>query len=130
MSAPYLTHGATLALAWFLIVNVMASIVVSAAARVLARRDLPPAFWFAMRIAPAILSAAFVASIFLPSYWRYEPPNAVEGFDITLTSLAAAALALIAFGVWQGASAWADAMRRERVWMARARAIGTHGDVP
>ena len=130
MTAAYLTHGATLALAWFLIVNAIASIVAIAAARVLANRDLTPASWFGLRVLPAIVSTAFVAAVFLPSYWRYEPPSAGEGFDVTLTSLAAAALVLVVFSICQGAAAWRSAVRRERTWMVRARAIGVHGGVP
>ena len=31
-----------------------------------------PAVWLTLRLAPAALSLAFVAFVFLPSYWRCE----------------------------------------------------------
>jgi hypothetical protein len=94
----YLLHGATLALAWFLIFNLAATLVVAILAPRLAARATPasPGFWLALRLSPAALSTVFVAVIFLPSYWRYEPRELVEGFDVTLTTL----------GCWRSPSSW------------------------
>ena len=72
-----------------------------------------------MRLAPAALSLAFVAFVFLPSYWRYEPREFVEGFDVTLTTLAALALAIVGTAVARGVTAWRRAARRTRRMDAR-----------
>ena len=94
MSAlPYLAHGTTLALAWFFLFNLAATAAVVLVSSRLTPRAASPGFWLALRLAPAALSIGFVALVFLPSYWRYEPRELVEGFDVTLTALAALGLA-------------------------------------
>jgi len=122
----FLIHGATLTLASFLAVNVCVSAVVMLASR----RDLrteSPAFWFAMRVLPAAAALVFVAAVFVPSYWRYEPRDTAEGLDVALTSFAAIALATIGAAVARGAAAWRRASRRARVWMATARPLALAG---
>src|SRR5205809_6389865 len=86
-SMNFVLHGTTLALAWFLVVNLAASaLVVWISTRRL--RTTSPAFWFAVRILPACAATLFVTAVFLPSYWRYEPRDTMEGFDLTLTDCA------------------------------------------
>ena len=96
----FLLHGTTLALACFLILNVCATAAIAAVSARLtnATRVGSPGFWLALRLCPAALSLGFVALVFLPSYWRYEPRELVEGFDVTLTALAVLALASIGAG--------------------------------
>jgi Zn-dependent protease with chaperone function len=123
-SLPYLTHGVTLALVWFLGVNLTTSLVTAVATRRLADRDdRSPAFWLVMRLLPAIVSVVFVVALFVPSYWEYEPRELVEGFDLTLAATAMAALAVIGAGVWRGAHAWTSAARRTAEWMRHARPL-------
>lgn len=123
-SLPYVTHGVTLALVWFLSVNLMTSIATAAVARRFAHReDQSAAFWLTIRLLPSILSAAFVVLLFVPSYWEYEPREFVEGFDLTLALAAAVALALIVAGLQRGARAWMSAARRTSAWMQHARAL-------
>ena len=89
----YLIH-APLTFVWFLAIN----LAMSAAVGWIARRDLPsesPAFWFAIRLLPAVSALVFVVAVFMPSYWRYEPRDTTEGFDVTLTALAIVALAIL-----------------------------------
>ena len=122
----FLIHGATLTLASFLAVNVCVSAVVMLASR----RDLrteSPAFWFAMRVLPAAAALLFVAAVFVPSYWRYEPRDTAEGFDVALTSFAAIALATIGAAVARGVAAWRRAIGRARVWMATALPLALAG---
>ena len=129
MTVGYFAHGVTLALAWFLIVNVVTSIGAAAAASWWPPRERPSRFWFLLRLSPAILSAIFVVALFLPSYWRYEPPDTAEGFDVTLTGFALFATALIGWTCMRGAAAWLRARRRAAEWMRAARPFGIHGGV-
>jgi Zn-dependent protease with chaperone function len=114
----YLVRGAALALAWLAAVNAVASIVVAATARRLVRANgrRSTAFWLAMRLAPGVASVAFVALLFVPSYWRYEPRELGETFDLTLTALAVLGGALVAAAAGRGISASRAAGRRTRAW--------------
>ncbi len=118
----FLLHGATLTLACFIAINVLLSALVVWIARREPRTD-SPAFWFGLRVLPAAVAAAFVSTVFVPSYWRYEPREFVEGFDVTLTMSALAALVLLGAGAARGVSAWARASRRIRLWMRTSRPI-------
>jgi len=126
MSDPlFVLRGLTLALAWLLAMNVGAAGLVAIVARrwttMAATRS--PAFWLSLRLAPAALSFAFVAAVFLPSYWRYEPRQLVEGIDLTLIALAVAAIVLIVSAAARGVAAWRRASRRTRAWLERARPL-------
>ena len=121
----YILHGVTLALAWFLVVNAAISAIVAAVARRLMARDaaMSPGFWFSLRLLPCMAAMVFVAALFLPSYWRYEPREFVEGFDVTLTALAAIALLIVAASSARGLLAWRSAIRRADAWMRTARPL-------
>jgi Zn-dependent protease with chaperone function len=122
----YLLHGGTLTLAWFLIVNIVMSAAVAAwAARATRGRDSAgsAAFWFVARVGPAAAALLFVAGVFVPSYWKYEPREFVEGFDVTLTALALCAAGLFVAAGARGLRAWRSAARRTRVWMQTARPL-------
>jgi Zn-dependent protease with chaperone function len=125
----YAMHGATLALAWLLVFNVAASALVAiTAARVTRRRQMgSAAFWLALRLFPSAASFAFVLFVFLPSYWRYEPWESVEGFDVSLTSLAVVALTIIGMAVLRGVAAWQSAKRRTDRWMRGATPLSIPG---
>jgi len=121
----YVLHGATLAMAWFLIVNLACSWL---AARLVRRRTpAAPAWWFTLRILPALAASFFVGAVFLPSYWRYEPRQTTEGFDVTLTACAIAAAVLIGSGGMRGIAAWRRASCRTRAWLGSARPIAIAG---
>jgi peptidase M48-like protein len=126
----FLLHGATLTLACFTAINLLLSMPVAwIAGR--GPRSNSPAFWFTLRILPAMVAAAFATMVFVPSYWRYEPRDVVEGIDLSLTAFAIGALVLLGAGIARGVSAWTRAKRRSRLWMRTARPIdlGT-GRVP
>ncbi len=129
IALPYLLHGTTLALAWFLLFNIASGVGIAIiAGRLTARPSLgSPAFWLALRLAPAALSLAFVAFVFAPSYWRYEPREFVEGFDVSLTALAALALASIGLAITRGATAWRRARHRTDRWMRAATPLEIPG---
>jgi Zn-dependent protease with chaperone function len=116
---PFLLHGTTLALACFLAINLLlCAFVVMIVRR--EPRTSSPAFWFGLRVLPAIAAAAFVSIVFVPSYWLYEPRDFAEGFDASLTALAIAALVMVGAGAARGGAAWRRAKRRSRVWMRTA----------
>jgi Zn-dependent protease with chaperone function len=126
---PYLVHGATLALAWLLLFNIAATLLVTVFAWRLTNRPNigSPAFWLGLRLTPAAVSLAFVAFIFLPSYWRYEPRQFVEGFDVSLTTFAALGLAVVGTAIARGVTAWRRAQRRTAHWMRVATPLALPG---
>jgi hypothetical protein len=122
----FLIHGLTLTLASFVLVNVGLSAVVAWASR----RDLrseSPAFWFVMRLLPASAAFAFMAAVFVPSYWRYEPRETTEGFDVALTFCAVIALAMMGSAGARALAAWRRASDRARAWMATSRPLAIAG---
>jgi Zn-dependent protease with chaperone function len=121
----YLLHGITLALAWFLLLNAAATALVAIVFRRLTSDDTAaaPGFWLALRLFPAALSVGFVAIVFLPSYWQYEPRESVEGFDVSLSALAIAAVAVIMAASARGLSAWRQASRRAAAWLRTSRPL-------
>jgi len=126
----FLLHGGTLALVWFFLINLSMSAMVAACAGRIARRWTgtdSAAFWFAARVLPSAAALLFVTIIFVPSYWKYEPRDFVEGFDVTLTALALGAAALLATAGVRGVRAWRRAVGRTRVWMQTARPLALAG---
>jgi Zn-dependent protease with chaperone function len=113
----FYAHGTTLALAWYLAINMIASLAVAFAAQRLAgssRRLL------AMRLLPAAASLVFTVGVFVPSYVLFEPRDVAEGIDVTLTALAATAGAVILGACARSIAAWLRAARRARVWTQAA----------
>lgn len=121
----FVIHGFTLAFAWLLLSNLAATALVAFLASRLTKRAFAaaPNVWLALRLAPAALSLAFVAFVFLPSYWQYEPREFVEGFDVSLSVLAAVAVAVLAAAGARGVSAWRSAQRRTDRWMRAGQPI-------
>jgi hypothetical protein len=130
---PYVLHGTTLALAWFVLLNVATTMIVTIVSTRLSSRPgrsslyQSPAFSLALRLSPAAVSILFVVVVFLPSYWRYEPREFVEGFDVSLTTLAIAAMAIIGSAAVRGVTAWRRAVRRTAEWMRAARPLALSG---
>jgi Zn-dependent protease with chaperone function len=125
----YFVHGTTLALAWFLLLNLTATAGLALLSNRLTQRSqaASPGFWLALRLLPAALSIVFVATVFLPSYWRYEPRESVEGFDVSLTTLAVLAMAIVGAAIVRGVTAWRRAARRTDAWMRAAHPLTLEG---
>jgi Zn-dependent protease with chaperone function len=126
--AQYFLRDAALGLSWLLAINLASAILVASMVRRLGpapRRSA--AFWLALRLAPAALSLAFVAFVFVPSYWRYEPRELGESFDVTLAAIAAGALALVAAAAVRGVGAWRSASRRAAAWDRLSQATALDG---
>lgn len=115
----FILHGVTLALVWFIAINLVLSVAVAAVAKRLTRRPGvgAPAFWLGLRLLPAAASIAFVGAVFLPSYWQYEPRELVEGFDPELAGVALLAVAVCAAAAIRGALAWRRASTRAQAWL-------------
>ena len=132
----YLAHGITLALAWFLAATATCSVAAAVVGRsLLARRSRAagpdPEVWFALRLGPSIAAFAFVAAVFVPSYWLFEPRNSVERFDVTLSACALVVVAMVALAGGRGLFAARAVRRRTRVWLQTAtRLPGLASAVP
>ena len=130
MSAAYLVRGALIALAWLAVVNAAATMaVVIAAPRVSRGRsaERSAAVWLSLRLLPSAASLLFVAVLFIPSYFRYEPRELGEGVDVTLASLALVSAVVVGTAVARGIASWRRASRRTRAWIASARPIALAG---
>ncbi|MBI1874765.1 MAG: M48 family metalloprotease [Acidobacteria bacterium] len=89
-----------LALAWFFIVNCVASvgaltITGVARSRGVAGEEWSPSALLALRLMPAAMSVFFVAALFVPAFVRLEPEGMRETLGRTGLLLAAAALAAV-----------------------------------
>jgi hypothetical protein len=125
IDSPFGLQGVILAFAWFFVVNLLACVATIAISRRQERRrtDLSPGKWFALRMLPAASAFVFVTAIFVPSYWRYEPREAIEALDLTLTLCAVAAIAALAMAAYRGVTVWLAAVLRTRAWMRTARPL-------
>src|SRR5262249_5372225 len=117
----FVLHGVAIALVWFGAVNVGLAAAVAIAAQCAGPRDGPgaAAFWFGLRLLPAAAATAFVAVLFVPSYWTYEP-RAVEDLDVTVALVALATLTCICAAAVRGCAAWRRAVLRARAWLRLA----------
>ena len=79
----FVVHGGTLALAWFILVNLVMSAVLAAGAGWIIRRWTgtdSAAVWFAARVLPAATALLFVGVVFVPSYWKIRTARRRRGF--------------------------------------------------
>lgn len=115
-----------LALAWFAAVNACSSLLAWLTASLLPEgRADRPRLLLAIRIFPSAASMIFVAAVFLPSHWVFEPRDAVENLGLLWYSLSAAGAFVIARGVAR-AAAISRAARRLALH-ARPSPIGIAG---
>lgn len=119
----YILHGTTLTLVWFAVVNVASAGAVAWLARRVAHVE-SPSFWFMLRMLPAISAALFAIAVFVPSYSQYEPLESSEGFSVTLTLCASAALAMCLAAAMRAMRAWSRAAARVTMWMQSAQPLG------
>ena len=122
-------RGLTLGLAWFAIVNAVATVVAAWTLRHAARqpRVQPAAWWLAARLFPATASTVLVLAVFVPSYWMFEPRNYDEGFQGVITVAALAGIAIVAAAAFRAGAAWTRAANRARAWMHIAQPIALPG---
>jgi beta-lactamase regulating signal transducer with metallopeptidase domain len=98
-----------LGLAWFALLNMLASMAAWALADAVLRRNVRPATLLAVRLMPALMSATFVVAVFLPAHLRFEPAARDESFGFLLGSLAALGCVLLFRSLCRALSAaWND----------------------
>lgn len=131
----YLTLGASLALAAFLVVDVIASLVSIVIWRA-ARADLDrlsartrAGGLFLLRIFPPTAAAIVVFGVLLPAFCRFEPLETSEMVGETLAGLAAVSGAVILAGLRRGWQASRATRRVLRDWLQQARPLALP-DVP
>ena len=85
-------RAVVLALAWFVAVNAIASVVTWSIGHALPalRQRGQPHLLLLVRLFPAVASLLFVGAIFLPSHWAMEPRDANETLGLAWYGLAAA----------------------------------------
>ncbi len=116
-----------LALAWFLLVNLAASLVVGAVAGLGAHarrrptRRVSAGAWLCLRISPSVVAACFVALVYGRAYARFEPSHAYEPFGAGLGTLVGAAMLVIGWKAWCGIAAVWRVRSIQRSWLAGAR---------
>ncbi len=126
----FVVLGVGLALAWFLLVNLAASAAAAAVLRRVRRAgSAAAAGWFWLRIAPSLTALAFVATVVVPAYLRFEPRNTAEPLGLGVSLLAVAALALILRGQARSIAGWRRAARQAGLWMRDAEPFD-QPDVP
>lgn len=88
MSAP-LVSIVVLGLAWFAAINLAASCAAWTTASLVLRTAAGrrAGVLLAIRLFPAALSSFFVAVLFVPAHWRFEPADAQESFGLVLCGL-------------------------------------------
>lgn len=134
MSVSYLAHGATLTFAWFVAINALLCVASALIASLMRRANSlqrSPRFWMAVRLLPAAIAGAFALALFVPSYWQFEPREAVEGFDLSLTIFALIGAVLVIAAIARGIAAWTAAARRVLVWMRHSQPLAiADGRIP
>ncbi len=129
----YFLYGVTLAFTWFLALNIVISLFVAAIHRGAASAIAASApavrarVLLILRLLPAVASIAFVAGVFLPSFWTLEPRHFDEAFGLTTTSFASVACVVLLAAIWRGAAALREAAGRSRAWLAHAEPIALAG---
>ena len=105
MTVPVLS-SLVLGLAWFAALNAAASLAASVIAhRVLASNAARRATaLLALRLFPSAVALVYVAALFLPAHWRFEPADAEETFGVVLYALAAVGMALVLRSAWRVAA--------------------------
>jgi Zn-dependent protease with chaperone function len=110
-----LYNAVLLALAWFVVVNAALSLLAWHVTRWLAPgRVASPGGLLAVRLFPAGASLLFVAGVFAPAHWRFEPRGGDESFGVGVHLLAALGALILARASWRVLAA-ARAASRLRV---------------
>ena len=103
---------ALLGLAWFAVVNLIATVPAWLSARVLLRNRRADADLVAIvRLAPSILAAIFVVLLFVPGHLWLEPTDSDESFGRFLVALTLISGAMLLRSVWRALALGAIAAR-------------------
>ena len=125
----YAVLGVSLALTWFVLLNVVTSAVVAGLTRVLvsgrANRLEPSgaSLWFWLRLSPSAVAFLVVAGAIVPAYARLEPRDVVEPVGVGLCAVTIAALSLIGWSLGRGVAGWHRALVQLRAWLQQAERL-------
>jgi hypothetical protein len=129
----YLTLGVSLALAAFLVIDVIASLVSVVIWRA-ARGDLDrlsararAGGLFLLRTFPSTAATVVVVGVLLPAFCRFEPRETSEIVGDTLVGLAVVSAVLILAGLRRGWQASAATRRMLHDWLEHARPLALPG---
>lgn len=117
-----------LAFAWFGAVNVSLSALTTAIAATIDRARIAEQpvgtgrLLLALKLAPGLVSLAFIFGVFLPAHWRLEPALAQESAGYSIALLAVAGGAILLLTVWRAARDAAATSALVRRWRLVARA--------
>ena len=131
----FAAFGIALALAAFLVVNVLLSLAVALTAgaiqRALASVPLRPraGVLLGLRLFPAAAATFVSAGLVVPAYLLLEPAEAGEAVTLPLALMASAALALMVAGMVRGARSLSATARLVRAWEAEAEPITVGGTI-
>ncbi len=126
--------GVSLALAWFILVNLAVSIAAGAVARAViepGRRD--PSMgrsawpWLLLRVSPSLAALCFVMLVYAPAYARFEPREVTEPLGAGLAAMVVGALIVIGLALWRGVTAWRRVRRLQRQWLLGAEMVSSPG---
>lgn len=129
-----LAFGSVLTLAWFGVINLAASAMVSAVAWWLERRDAggerspSERTLLLLRLLPGASSLFFTFAIFLPAQWQFEPRGTDEEAGVSLILLALVGLVTVAFTARRAIRGAMVTSRLTRAWFARARRCEVPGE--
>jgi beta-lactamase regulating signal transducer with metallopeptidase domain len=84
-----------LGLCWFAAVNIAGTLVAWLLSRAIGNRHCSAGVLLGVRLLPAFVSAFFVAAVFLPAHWRFEPRESDESFGVAIGAVAVLALTLL-----------------------------------
>jgi Zn-dependent protease with chaperone function len=125
----YLLLGASIALVFYLLLNLSFSLLVAGGGGLLLPRSSPALRargLLLLRLFPAAGAGLLVGGLFLPSYLTLEHPGASERPGLALLALAGVGLALFGVGFARGLRAWGSSRRLAGRWLRRARSVA-HG---
>jgi hypothetical protein len=129
-----IAFGSVLTLAWFGVITLVASAIVSAVAWWLERRDVgsdrtpSERTLLLLRLLPGASSLFFTFAIFLPAQWRFEPRGSEEEAGVSLILLALVGLVTAAFTARRAIRDVVVTSRLTRTWFARARRCEIPGE--
>jgi beta-lactamase regulating signal transducer with metallopeptidase domain len=120
-----MVHTTVVGLAWFAGINAIASVLVWGIVRTWRRVDEESRPWLllAVRLAPAVCSILFVATLFLPAQLALEPRDTSETLGWIWYAAAAIGIALLLRSVWRAV----DVSRANRILPVDCRGY-RHGD--
>jgi hypothetical protein len=125
----YSVLGISLALVWFMLVNLAVSIMVGAFAGVRSAgrpgrpRPRSATTWLLLRVSPSLAAACFVAFVYAPAFARFEPREAAEPLGPGLGAMVGGALLVIGWAWWRGVAAWRRVRDSQCAWLQNARRI-------